>query len=110
MLKIIENTTYLVKNQCDCFFELVINNIKIYGGLFIMGIFYDNKSSNYSFTQGQVAIQQLRANPNSVPLCLENGNYYLASTDLERFMECSNTYDVDEAIEQVAEANNISSY
>lgn len=72
-----------------------------------MGIFYNNHSDNIQLTEGQIMINKLKADPTTVVLALSHESYYLSATDLERFMECADISDVDDAVDTIAGVNDI---
>lgn len=52
-------------------------------------------------------IYEMKSNPSTVYVASRGGNYYIEDTDLENYMTASNTISVSEAIDLIAEANNI---
>ena len=57
---------------------------------------------------GNVALSSTKKNPLSVNIANESGTYYMASSDLEQYMEASHEIDAKKAIDAVAEAHKIS--
>lgn len=78
-----------------------------------MGIFNNNISytSNTEYvSEGYDIINSIRKNPENVPLYLEEGTYYLAASDLVKYMESAELTDVEEALETIASHNCIESF
>lgn len=60
---------------------------------------------------GLKIISENKKNPDSVNLFVSEGNkYYLSTSDIEKYMEASSIIDVEEAVENIAECNNVSPY
>ena len=57
---------------------------------------------------GNMALSAMKKNPLSVNIANESGTYYMASSDLEQYMEASHEIDAKKAIDAVAEAHKIS--
>lgn len=60
-----------------------------------------------SIHKGQLALSESKANPLSVLIAANEGQYYATSSDLEAYMEASHTVDPVYAIQTIAEANGI---
>ena len=52
-------------------------------------------------------IYEMISNPSTVRVASRSGEYYIEDTDLENYMMASNTIGVSEAVDAIAEANNI---
>ena len=56
---------------------------------------------------GNVALSSTKKNPLSVNIANESGTYYMASSDLEQYMEASHEIDAVKALNSIAAANKI---
>lgn len=56
---------------------------------------------------GNIALSSTKKNPLSVNIANESGTYYMASSDLEQYMEAAHEIDAVKALNTIAEANKI---
>ena len=74
-------------------------------------LFAVNESQYMASRPGLKTITESKKNPNSVNIFVsEDRKYYLSTSDIEKYMEASGIIDVEEAVENIAECNNISPY
>lgn len=66
-----------------------------------------NEAAYWEKRKGLQLINKTRSNPETVNIYAEDGTFYIATTDLQRFVESSGIVDISEAVEMIAEANNI---
>lgn len=77
-----------------------------------MSIYGNNfkRNNSLSSSKGSKVIWERKGAASSVPVFEQDSKYYIATSDLENYMEAGMLTDVDEAVSNIAESNCIDKY